>query len=421
MPRYIQADKDIVEFDDDVSHQEMLSALQHKYGPAIEPTTDIQDALTWEDVGNKIYENITTGLTDFSEALTGMANNPDREAAIRDMFNYIGAGAIKGIKRVPRLYHGTDTEEGMSSIAKEGFLKGESNELNLPGTSLTRDPWVSNRYFTGKNPKNIYEVTPDIPKEQWRNLKPSEYASGVVPEESIYNKPNLFYNEDEVFVRRFPDIEKKIRLEELKEEWQQHSRMLRELNIESRDINKENLTDWNKSYKKELEITRKLELELFQLETNVDKAPPLKIRRVTEEEAEKIRILTEQRLADLKYVGDIQATIPDKLELINRAKGDSAFHTEITSKLVDREFTRGKYTPQKIVRDFEGKIGDAEAQELGLDGEQLWHLKKSLDIDYHRGRDGNLPKDFDERYRKYFKDRDKFLDKLNEVNNRARR
>ena len=113
----------------------------------------------------------------------------------------IGIGAVRGMKRVPPMYHGTSAP---MDVIREGFRKGSSAELNTPGTSLSRDPTVAMRgAFAGKEARNVLRVDPNVAPSDVRNLSFGEYNLGVVPEDAVFNKPSAgLYQEAETFLRR---------------------------------------------------------------------------------------------------------------------------------------------------------------------------------------------------------------------------
>lgn len=114
-------------------------------------------------------------------------------------------GALRGIKRLPPLWHGTGSNP--QNILKEGFTEGRSAELNIPGTSASEDPLVAfgfaNVYRNKDDPtKRILKVKPQFGPEEVANLPPSAYFAGDVPEAPAYRKPNLFFQEAETFSPR---------------------------------------------------------------------------------------------------------------------------------------------------------------------------------------------------------------------------
>lgn len=125
--------------------------------------------------------------------------------------------AWKGVKRHPAYYHGvrSGSDEDFERIYKEGFTRGSSAELGLPGTSISEDPLVSYQHFTNpdKTPRaraqDVLAVEVDTPPSEVYNLSPEKYISGEVPSMepgTVYKKPNAFYHEAETFgVREVPD------------------------------------------------------------------------------------------------------------------------------------------------------------------------------------------------------------------------
>lgn len=114
-------------------------------------------------------------------------------------------GALRGIKRLPPLWHGTGSNP--QDIIKEGFTQGHSAELNVPGTSASEDPLVAfgfaNVYRNRDDAtKRILKVKPQFKPEEVANLPPSAYFAGDVPEAPAYRKPNLFFQEAETFSPR---------------------------------------------------------------------------------------------------------------------------------------------------------------------------------------------------------------------------
>lgn len=136
----------------------------------------------------------------------------------------IAGGAVlaaKGMKRIPALFHGTPAEN-FQDILKHGFISGGSAELNIPGTSLARDPRVSIGFATkegGPLPgtvttpeqmeefadylgRSMFQTKLNVPPSEVANLRPSEYITGKVPDAPAYNKPNSRFGERETFLPR---------------------------------------------------------------------------------------------------------------------------------------------------------------------------------------------------------------------------
>jgi len=114
-----------------------------------------------------------------------------------------GRGEVEapyGIRRHKPYYHGTERKGAREGILDQGFIKGKSYELKLPGTSLSEDPTVSAGAFANNNLDNVLRVDVDVPPERVRNLSPEEYLGGVKPDPgTVYRKPNLFMKESETF------------------------------------------------------------------------------------------------------------------------------------------------------------------------------------------------------------------------------
>lgn len=146
-----------------------------------------------------------------------------------------GAG-LAGITKFPEgfkfppLWHGVKTQQlkdakgrvmggeesdAVYNILKDGFTRGSSAELKLPGTSVSYDPLVSAQLFSptswvhGKNKLHDYllRVEPKVPPKGL--LSPSEYVAGVTPGGGeIYLKPQHFFGEAELFGERAVDAAK---------------------------------------------------------------------------------------------------------------------------------------------------------------------------------------------------------------------
>lgn len=116
------------------------------------------------------------------------------------------AGALRGIRRMPPLYHGTIDKA--DRLISEGFTKGASAELGIPGTSASTDPTVAKGFTPSigfldeTTADRLVRVRPEYGPEEVANLPPSAYFSGNVPEAPGYKKPNLFFQESEIFTPR---------------------------------------------------------------------------------------------------------------------------------------------------------------------------------------------------------------------------
>lgn len=128
-----------------------------------------------------------------------------------------GVGTIKGMKRAPVLWHGAGSPKNAEKILKHGFSKGASAEMKVPGTSASRDPFVSLHDFV--NAVNVHKLGPEavanrdpnaflrvelnVPPGEVYNVPPDFYVQGIVPKSTsaVYNKPNTFFSEAETFAR----------------------------------------------------------------------------------------------------------------------------------------------------------------------------------------------------------------------------
>lgn len=159
--------------------------------------------------------------------------------------------STRGLPRKPEFWHGTKTGEEGDAIVGSGFTKGESAELLIPGTSLSRNPEVSARFtgssldsqleltrpqlhgfedlpekmiIPGKSPEaraKVLQQETDATAEQMRgkllivelpdsvlrsalNIAPSDYARRTSAELAKYahvNKSMAYYNENELWAR----------------------------------------------------------------------------------------------------------------------------------------------------------------------------------------------------------------------------
>lgn len=153
-------------------------------------------------------------------AVTGALEATERGSPVEALLNLLEfvpggkllgavAGHLRGMKRLPPLFHGTRGpevgmgEEAARRIAEQGFTSGKSAELLAPGTSVSRDPLLSLKRFADvESPEAMLRVTPLFGSSDVMNLRPSAYVLGEVPTGPAYGKPNLFYKEDEIFTLR---------------------------------------------------------------------------------------------------------------------------------------------------------------------------------------------------------------------------
>jgi len=110
-------------------------------------------------------------------------------------------------RRGATYFHGTNPARA-EEIIEEGFQSGSSAALDLPGTSLSRDPNVSLHRFAQDEPSGllVVEVPPNL-LSQTLDMRPSEFSDTLKtlrdsPDTPAYNKPSTFYKELETFVRR---------------------------------------------------------------------------------------------------------------------------------------------------------------------------------------------------------------------------
>jgi len=117
----------------------------------------------------------------------------------------LSAGALPSAKygmkksRTNPLYHGTRHNDDVNEILQKGFTKGASSELEIPGTSVSRDPLVSFDLFGSRDIDNVLKVKADIDPKKIRNLSPSDYFSGQGPDELVYGKPQTTFHESELY------------------------------------------------------------------------------------------------------------------------------------------------------------------------------------------------------------------------------
>lgn len=118
--------------------------------------------------------------------------------------NFIGAtmGGKSHAGRLQQLYHGTKASLG-PEVAAQGFKRGKSAELSIPGTSVSFDPTTS-REFSG-NSGPIFKVDPGgITPNEVYNLRPSQYATGdykdaFAKNAQLIRKPQSYFPEAEYF------------------------------------------------------------------------------------------------------------------------------------------------------------------------------------------------------------------------------
>jgi len=132
-------------------------------------------------------------------------------------------GAIKGIKKLPLLFHGSHPSN-IPEILGKGFQRGHSAEVNTAGTSLSEDPLVSYQGFGYKDPLAIIGADPLVDLSMVVNVRPSEYAlhSNLTTDPTLIRKPNLFYNENETLAIRNKEGVTNVKPRELKPHEEKH-------------------------------------------------------------------------------------------------------------------------------------------------------------------------------------------------------
>ena len=165
-------------------------------------------------LGDHIKANMNARMEKAKRDMEALRNGKMPELTEEDLASALDSisggavGAIRGMKRLPWYTHGTESLANKASIEKVGFTRGGSSELELEGTSLSRDPLVAlNPQFANYDPEKVLVVKPNIDPKDIRNLRPSEYIQGrsyLGDSLEVYNKPNEFFNEAETFMRRDP-------------------------------------------------------------------------------------------------------------------------------------------------------------------------------------------------------------------------
>lgn len=164
-----------------------------------------QTFMPFTEMSGKLWEDLSP-----ASKLAGFAGVPD--AAIGEG---MGLAAIpflgsRGRKqgRGFQFFHGAGSREAAEDIIKEGFTRGGSAYLNLPGVSLSRDPNVSLHRFAESDPYRLLAVEyPEELAKKTANFSPRDWFDTLrFLEENqdvgAYNKPSSLYKELETFVRR---------------------------------------------------------------------------------------------------------------------------------------------------------------------------------------------------------------------------
>lgn len=110
-----------------------------------------------------------------------------------------GIGAIRSLKKLRPLYHGTREKGDALEIARVGLTKGKSSEIGTPGSSVTEDPSIALAFASG-DVDNILRITPELPLKDIVNLTPQRYLLREnILERGIIRKPNILFGESETF------------------------------------------------------------------------------------------------------------------------------------------------------------------------------------------------------------------------------
>lgn len=128
-----------------------------------------------------------------------------------------------GIKRFPKLFHGIRGNPDLATEVKEdilnkGFLEGESAQYNAPGTSVTHDPWLAERVYTGQfaglarghalgpNKDVVLGIDPLAQPSEVKNVSPASHVSGVAGDTlekgRLHSLPSFWHSESEIFAPR---------------------------------------------------------------------------------------------------------------------------------------------------------------------------------------------------------------------------
>ena len=136
-----------------------------------------------ENVRNSVIETL---MSMFAGGGVQVAKGVAKKGLVNSVLNAMDPrvpsgqlNAMLGIERFQPLFHGTSSAENVDDILRQGFTQGQSAELNIPGVSLSRDPTVSTGGFAQGNAANVLRVTPDFDPSEVRNLRPSEFVTGV--------------------------------------------------------------------------------------------------------------------------------------------------------------------------------------------------------------------------------------------------
>jgi hypothetical protein len=258
--------------------------------------------------------------------------------------------ALYGMKRFPDFYHGTPSEEAASQIRREGFTKGKSAELELPGASLSRDPSVSAKFAQAMTPTQaqdrMVKVIPEVSPSEVRNLRPSEYLVGVQGDK-IYNKPNVFFKEAETFLPRNqnlpPDIEAKAHAlaKEISEAQEDYTDLLfKGLSSLHKGLSSPGYQGLTNEVTAASNKAAALQKEFVKLtgapdyESIPKKTVPVKVRDLTESEATRA-FEAKRNLAGHEAALSPEASKEDMAKAIIDTRGDRGAHEKIMSRIID--------------------------------------------------------------------------------------
>jgi hypothetical protein len=199
-------------------------------GPGEAPVPEM-DLLDWSAMA-PLVGDATGPMADIRMYL----EQPDQRTLSNYLFSSAGllpfvpsvAGTLRGIKgRAAKqpYYHGTAASTSSEvtdpgTILESGYLRGQSQEMGTPGTSLSADPTTSLRGFTPDHadtysgrmkygdPRRADAMLVNRltdPENVW-NLTPDMYRAKMGPKdpEATFRKTNYF-NEAETFAKRRPD------------------------------------------------------------------------------------------------------------------------------------------------------------------------------------------------------------------------
>lgn len=131
--------------------------------------------------------------------------------------------ALYGIRRFPKFFHGIRghpdlATESKADILQNGLVEGESAQYNIPGTSVTHDPWLAERVYTGQfkglarehpvgpNKEFVLGIDPLAQPSEVKNVSPALHVSGVAGDtletNRLHSLPSFWHTESEMFAPR---------------------------------------------------------------------------------------------------------------------------------------------------------------------------------------------------------------------------